>query len=229
MNNTVPVITIDGPSGTGKGTIGLLLADWLDWNFLDSGALYRLVALAALRRGISLEDEQALGRLARELPVEFRRRGRELEILLDGTLVGEAIRDEQVAAAASKVAALGAVRAGLLALQRGFRRPPGLVADGRDMGTVVFPDAPLKLYLTASAEERARRRYKQLKEKGNDVSLAQLAEDIARRDTRDSERELSPLRPAEDAIVIDTSDLGIEEVFARVRTLVREKLGGDQE
>ncbi len=229
MNNTVPVITIDGPSGTGKGTIGLLLADWLDWNFLDSGALYRLVALAALRRGISLEDEQALGRLARELPVEFRRRGRELEILLEGTLVGEAIRDEQVAAAASKVAALGAVRAGLLALQRGFRRPPGLVADGRDMGTVVFPDAPLKLYLTASAEERARRRYKQLKEKGNDVSLAQLAEDIARRDTRDSERELSPLRPAEDAIVIDTSDLGIEEVFARVRTLVREKLGGDQE
>ncbi len=229
MNDTVPVITIDGPSGTGKGTIGLLLADWLDWNFLDSGALYRLVALAALRRAISLEDEQALGRLARELPVEFRRRGRELEILLEGEPVGEAIRDEQVAAAASRVAALGAVRAGLLALQRGFRRPPGLIADGRDMGTVVFPDAPLKLYLTASAEERARRRYKQLKEKGNDVSLAQLAEDIARRDTRDSERELSPLRPAEDAIIIDTSDLGIEEVFARVRALVCEKLGVDQE
>ena len=215
-----PVITIDGPSGVGKGTIAQLLARELGWHMLDSGALYRLVALGAARQGIPLDDETALADYAARLPVEFRAgegATHGLAIYLDGEAVGDAIRTEECGAGASRVAALPAVRAALLARQRAFRRPPGLVADGRDMGTTVFPDAPLKIFLTASAEERARRRYKQLKEKGIDVSLAALLEEITERDTRDSQRSASPLVPADDALRIDTTSMTIDEVLQTVK------------
>jgi len=216
MNSAIPVVTVDGPSGVGKGTISLLLTERLGWRFLDSGALYRLVALAAIRRGVALEAEQEVARLALELAVEFVPRGRdEPAILLDGQEVTSEIRTETAGGNASRVAAHPAVRAALLERQRAFRRPPGLVADGRDMGTVVFPDAPVKLFLTASAEIRARRRYNQLKDKGLDVSLFDLLTEIEGRDARDRGRSSSPLRPAEDAVVIDTSDLSIDEVFAK--------------
>ncbi|HEB57970.1 MAG TPA: (d)CMP kinase [Gammaproteobacteria bacterium] len=220
MGDTVPVITIDGPSGVGKGTIAQLLARELGWHMLDSGALYRLVALGAERRGLALDDEAALAAYAESLPVEFRTgegATHGLAIYLDGEEVSDAIRTETCGAGASQVAALPAVRAALLARQRAFRRPPGLVADGRDMGTTVFPDAPLKIFLTASAEERAQRRYKQLKEKGIDVSLAALLDEITERDTRDSQRAASPLVPADDALRIDTTSMTIEEVLQTVK------------
>jgi cytidylate kinase len=221
---TVPVITIDGPSGTGKGTVCALLAARLGWHLLDSGALYRVVGLAADRSGLDFGDAEALGRLAQRLPVTFREAvGQELRVLLDGEDVTDAIRSEACGDLASQVAAVPAVRAGLLALQRSFRRAPGLIADGRDMGTVVFPDAELKLFLTASMEERARRRHKQLKEKGNSVNLAQLLEDIARRDARDAARSVSPLKPASDAVVLDTTALSISGVEQRVLEILRER------
>ena len=216
----VPVITVDGPGGSGKGTIALRLSSRLGWNFLDSGALYRLVAVAARTRGIELEHGAAVAAVARDLDVEFRRWDEEVRPYLDGHDVGDEIRRDDVSRAASIVAAVPAVRAALVNRQRAFRRAPGLVADGRDMGTVIFPDAALKIYLTASAEERAKRRYKQLKEKGESVNLSRLLREIKARDLRDQTRSVAPLRPAEDAVIIDSSELSIQEVFDKVLALI---------
>jgi cytidylate kinase len=221
---TAPVIAVDGPSGTGKGTLCLALSEWLGWNFLDSGALYRVLALAAVNRGLALDATDDLAGLAACLPVDFRPDEAAeggIRIILDGHDVTGAIRTEECGSAASQVAALPAVRAALLEWQRAVRRAPGLVADGRDMGTVVFPDADLKIFLTASAGERARRRYNQLKAKGNDVSLPALLADIAGRDERDRLRAVSPLVPAADAVVFDTTECGIDEVVERAKALVR--------
>ena len=222
----IPVVTIDGPSGTGKGTISRMLADRLGWHMLDSGALYRLVALGALRHGYALDDEVTLAGYARNLDVQFLTdsvRGEPI-VRLECTDVTDDIRTEVAGNNASKVAALPAVREALLERQRAFCEAPGLVADGRDMGTTIFPNAPLKIYLTASAEIRAERRHKQLKEKGISVSLPALVKEIAERDARDSQRSVSPLKPAQDAVVIDTSDMGIEAVFNRVELLCKERL-----
>lgn len=218
---SAPVVTIDGPSGTGKGTLGLALARELGWDFLDSGALYRLVGLLALKRGVALDDPAALHALAARLPVVFRPEAAGTVILLEGEVVTDTIRTEVIGDAASRVAAWPEVRAALLDRQRQLRRPPGLIADGRDMGTVVFPDAPLKIFLTASPEARAERRYKQLKGKGNDVSLPALLEDIRARDERDAGRATAPLVPAPDAEILDTTQLGIDDVTDRVRELIR--------
>ena len=222
---TVPVLTLDGPSGSGKGTVASRVARALGWHLLDSGALYRLVALGAARRNINMADEAALADYALNMDVDFEVQTDTGEVLakLDGEPVGNAIRTEQVGNDASKVAALNGVREALLQRQRDFRQPPGLVADGRDMGTTVFPDAGLKIYLTASAEVRAERRYKQLKDKGISASLAGLREEIAERDARDTERQSSPLKPAADAIELDTSSLGIDEVVERVLEQCRER------
>jgi cytidylate kinase len=213
-----PVITIDGPSGSGKGTIAGLLARKLGWNLLDSGALYRLLAFAAGNRRIDLTNEEAMKLLAAHLDVQFIAAdgGQEQRIILEGEEVTGLIRNEQVGARASQVASLPAVREALLQRQQAFQELPGLVADGRDMGTVVFPGAPLKIFLTASAEERARRRYLQLKAKGDDVNLASLLEEIQARDERDSQRAVAPLKPAADAIVLDSTELTIEQVLERI-------------
>lgn len=218
MNSPAPVITIDGPSGSGKGTVAGRLANDLKWRLLDSGALYRLLAFAAANHGVALDNEPLLSKLAAHLDVQFvgATNGKAASIILEGDDVTHAIRSEQVAAGASTVAALPAVRAALLERQRAFREFPGLVADGRDMGTVVFPDAPLKIFLTASAEERARRRYLQLKAKGDDVSLPRLLEEIRARDERDTQRAIAPLKPAADAIQLDSTELSIEQVLERI-------------
>jgi cytidylate kinase len=220
--NRVPVIAIDGPSGSGKGTVAQILARELGWHFLDSGAIYRILAYAAQRRGISLDDPGALADLGRNLPVVFS--PIDAKIALDGIDIKDEIRTESAGNAASQVAAIPEVRAALLARQRAFREPPGLVADGRDMGTVVFPDAAVKIFLTASAEERARRRYNQLIEKGLDANLSSLVAAIAERDQRDATRSVAPLVPAEDAEVIDTSEFDIEQTVARVQAVVRQRL-----
>lgn len=209
----VPVLTIDGPSGSGKGTIARLLAKRLGWHMLDSGALYRLTGLAARRRGIDLSEAEAVARVAAELDVRFEG-DEETRVLLEGEDVTLAIRSEEAGADASQVAAHPAVREALLERQRRFAQPPGLVADGRDMGTVVFPDAMVKIYLDASAEVRGERRYKQLKDKGLDANLSQIIEDIRQRDQRDMQRPVAPLKPAEDAYVIDSSHLTVEQVLA---------------
>lgn len=218
----VPVIAIDGPSGTGKGTVARLLKAWLGWHLLDSGALYRVLGVAAASRGLALEDAAAVAALARELDVMFVEGAAETRVLLDGADVSAEIRTELSGARASQVAQHGAVRSALLARQRAFRRAPGLVADGRDMGTVVFPDATLKIFLTASPQERARRRYKQLMGKEIGVTLAQLAEDIIARDRRDTERAVAPLKPATDAITLDTTRLDIRAVEEQVKQLARD-------
>jgi len=211
------VVAIDGPSGSGKGTIARRVAERLGFALLDSGALYRLVALAANKAGAALDDADRLADIARRLDVRFGvADDGEESILLDGEEVSRRIRTEEAGAGASAVAAIAAVREALLTRQRAFRQLPGLVADGRDMGTHVFPDAPLKVYLTASAEERAKRRHKQLKDKGLDVSLAALSRDIEDRDRRDSERSVAPLRPAEDARILDSSGLSIDAVTQMV-------------
>jgi cytidylate kinase len=213
----VPVITVDGPSGAGKGTVSHLLAAELGWHFLDSGALYRVTGQACLIEGVGLDHHAAVADIARELDVSFSAADNgEVLVAYNGQDISAAIRTEEGGRAASRVAAIPAVRDALLARQRDFLRPPGLVADGRDMGTVVFPDAPLKLFLTASAEERAERRYKQLIAKGESVSLARLLQDIRERDARDSSREIAPLEPAEDAVIIDSTGVDIDQVFAQV-------------
>jgi cytidylate kinase len=217
MAATAPVLAIDGPSGSGKGTVSRRLAAVLGWHLLDSGALYRLVALAGATRGLAADDPAAHASLARSMDVRFGARDDGSEcISLDGVDVTQAIREEPVSQGASRVAAWPAVREALLDRQRAFAQPPGLVADGRDMGTIVFPAAPLKIYLTASADERARRRYKQLKEKGSAVSLAALSREIAERDERDSTRDIAPLRRAPDALLLDSTGRSIEEVVATV-------------
>jgi cytidylate kinase len=222
----IPVITIDGPSGVGKGTVSQLLTRRFGWHFLDSGALYRLTALAARGQDVAFDDVDGLARVARELAVEFRPQEQgDLMIFLLGQEVSKDIRTEQAGNDASRVAAVPAVREALLERQRAFLQPPGLVADGRDMGTTVFPAAPLKIFLTASAEVRAQRRYNQLKEKGFDANLHSLFVEIAERDERDRNRTVSPLRPAADAVVIDTSTLGIDEVLAVVLAECRNRLG----
>lgn len=220
-STSIPVITLDGPGGSGKGTVGRRLARDLGWHFLDSGALYRLVALAAQRHGVALDDAGALAALARDLPVVFEPgEADEGRILFGGADVGDAIRTEECGERASRVAVLPEVRSALLERQWEFRRPPGLVADGRDMGSVVFPGATLKIFLTASPHERALRRYNQLKEKGLSANLAALSDEIARRDARDAARAVAPLRPALDAHVLDTTSVAIAEVVARIRGLL---------
>jgi len=213
----VPVITVDGPSGAGKGTISHMLAEQLEWRFLDSGALYRVTGQACLIEGVCWDDEPGVTRVARHLEVDFKA-AEDGEILVSykGRDVSRDIRTEEGGRGASTVAAIPAVREALLQRQREFRRLPGLVADGRDMGTVVFPDAPLKFFLTASATERAERRYRQLLAKGENVSLPRLLEDIEERDARDSSRAIAPLLPAEDAIVIDSTATPIAAVFEQV-------------
>ncbi len=219
-----PVITVDGPSGSGKGTVSRLVAERLGWHWLDSGAMYRLVALAALRRDMDLDDVAALSGLAAGLDARFQAddAGNPV-VLLDGAPVGAELRTEQAGNAASRVAAHQSVRDALLERQRGFRQPPGLVADGRDMGTVVFTEAPLKVFLTASCEERARRRYKQLKEQGLSANLHALSEELAERDRRDAERSVAPLKPADDAVVLDSTHMDIESVLEQVLRLARER------
>ena len=216
-DSKAPVITVDGPGGSGKGTVTQMLARKLGWHLLDSGALYRLTALAAARQGVALDDEAALVRVAAGLDVTFQPTppGEPAKVLLAGEDVTSEIRTETCGDNASKVAVMQPVRDALLQRQRDFRVAPGLVADGRDMGTVVFPDAPVKIFLTASAEERARRRYNQLKEAGVDVNIDALLEEIRVRDERDMNRSAAPLKPADDAQVIDSTGLSIEEVLDR--------------
>jgi len=220
MTDAAPVVTVDGPSGSGKGTISRAVAQHAGWHLLDSGALYRLVAYAGADRGLEPADIEGHARLAISMGVTFGvgRDGSE-QVLLEGQDVTQAIRTETAGQGASRVAAWPAVRTALLERQRAFARPPGLVADGRDMGTVVFPRARLKIYLTASADERALRRYKQLKDKGSGVSLSALSREITERDARDSTRAVAPLIPAPDAEVIDSTGLSIEAVVGRVLVL----------
>ena len=208
----VPVVTIDGPSGSGKGTVALRVSRELRWHHLDSGALYRALALHATRLEVSLDDEPGLAELAQSLPLVFA----DGHAVLDGVDVENEIRSESSGARASRVAPLPAVREALLGWQRSCAMPPGLVADGRDMGTVVFPDADCKIFLTASVEERAQRRFNQLREKGFDVNIHRLFEEITERDRRDAGRRVSPLRPAEDAVLLDTTELTIEQVVEAV-------------
>jgi cytidylate kinase len=222
VKNSVPVVAIDGPGGSGKGTVAMRLAEDLGWHFLDSGALYRLVAVAAMDRGIAADAQSELGRLAEGLDVNFGVSGDGMVVLLDGNYITGRLRSEAVSVFSSRVAALPAVRAALVKRQRAFRRPPGLVADGRDMGTVIFPDARLKIFLTASAEARADRRYKQLKEKGENVSLSRLLREINKRDERDSSRAVSPLKPAADAHIIDSTEMSIDEVLRMIHCLFQE-------
>ena len=227
-----PVLTVDGPSGSGKGTIVQHVAKKLGWHMLDSGALYRLVAFGSQNNQLSFESEAEIAQYAANLDVQFKLvdidstksdggNSQELQIILEGQVVGAELRTETTGNAASKVAAMPSVREALLQRQRDFRQAPGLVADGRDMGTTVFPDAKAKVFLTASAEERAQRRYKQLKSKGIDGNLAALLKDINERDERDSQRSASPLKPADDAVQIDTSELSIEQVVEQVLTICK--------
>ena len=229
-----PVLTIDGPSGSGKGTIVQHVAQKLGWHVLDSGALYRLVAFGSQNNQLSFENEAEIADYAANLDVEFKLVStdssqsdggisQELQIILEGQLVGAELRTETTGNAASIVAAMPKVRDALFQRQRDFRQNPGLVADGRDMGTTIFPGAKAKVFLTASAEERAQRRYKQLKSKGIDGNLAALLKDITERDERDSQRSASPLKPADDAVQIDTSDLSIEQVVEQVLAICEER------
>ena len=220
VNPDAPVITVDGPSGAGKGTVCARLAQELNWQLLDSGALYRITGLASDRKGLALDDESAVADVAANLDVRFEPTPVGVKVILEGDDVTDQIRTEEVGSLASRVAALPEVRTALLQRQRDFQTLPGVIADGRDMGTVVFPQAQVKVFLTASAEERGQRRYKQLTEKGFDASLPALIEDIRARDERDSNRAVAPLKPADDATVIDSTSMTIEEVCNQVLDLV---------
>jgi cytidylate kinase len=223
-NPSVPIVTIDGPSSSGKGTIGRIVASRVGWHLLDSGALYRLVALGGILRNLDPDDVEEHVSVARSMRVEFGSVGTgEERVMLDGKDVTQKIRTEQAGAGASRVAAWPAVRAALTDRQRSFAQAPGLIADGRDMGTVIFPAAQLKVFLTASAEERAQRRHKQLIGKGSAASLAALSREIAERDLRDSTRQVAPLKPAPDALLLDSTGLSIEAVVERVISLGRER------
>ncbi|MGJ8581859.1 MAG: (d)CMP kinase [Psychromonas sp.] len=218
------LITIDGPSGSGKGTVCHILAKKLKWHLLDSGALYRILAFAALKKQVPLDDSTALSTLALTLDVSFVSNGSGVDTLLSGENVGDKLRTEVVGQAASEVASIEEVRAALLARQQAFLQAPGLIADGRDMGTVVFPSAPVKIFLDASAEERAKRRFNQLQDKGFNVSIAQILSEIKERDYRDRNRAVAPLRPADDAFVIDSTSLTINEVVEQILNLTALKL-----
>jgi CMP/dCMP kinase len=220
---TVPIVTIDGPSSSGKGTISRLVAAHVGWHLLDSGALYRLVALGGLQRNLPPDDIPGHVAIAQSMRVEFGSREGDEQVLLEGRDVTRQLRTEEAGAGASRVAAWPPVRAALLDRQRAFATPPGLVADGRDMGTVIFPEARLKVFLTASAEERAQRRHKQLIGKGSAASLAALSREIAERDLRDSTRQIAPLKPAPDAQLLDSTGLSIDAVVERVLSLGRER------
>ncbi len=224
MSTHAPVITVDGPSGAGKGTLCMLLAEKLGWNLLDSGAIYRVLALAALHHGVDTESEDALVPLAAHLDVQFIAEGDLVKVILEGEDVSDTLRTEKVGNAASKVAALPRVREALLRRQRAFNEQPGLVADGRDMGTVVFTSAEVKIFLDASAEERATRRMNQLQKKGLDVSFSSLLSEIQERDYRDRNRAVAPLRPADDALVLDSTEMSIEQVLEKVLAYVNVKL-----
>jgi CMP/dCMP kinase len=224
MHETVPIVTIDGPSSSGKGTISRIVAARVGWHLLDSGALYRLVAVGGLLRNLDPDDVEEHVAVARSMRVEFAAAASgEERVLLNGQDVTRKIRTEEAGSGASRVATWPAVRAALLERQRAFVQPPGLVADGRDMGTVIFPGARLKVFLTASAEERAERRHKQLIEKGSAASLAALSREIAERDLRDSTRQVAPLKPAPDAQLLDSTGLSIDAVVERVLSLGRER------
>lgn len=222
--STSNLITIDGPSGSGKGTVCHILAKKLQWHLLDSGALYRILAYAALQQNIKLSNQDALAELALTLDVSFISNGEGVDTLLSAENVGDKLRTEEVGKAASEVASIQQVRSALLARQKAFLQKPGLIADGRDMGTVVFPDAKVKIFLDASAEERAQRRFNQLQDKGFDVSIAQILSEIKERDHRDRNRAVAPLRPADDAFVIDSTTLTIDEVVEQILMLVAIKL-----
>ena len=215
------VITIDGPSGTGKGTIARAICNWLGWHFLDSGALYRVLGLVVRRDRLDPSDEAKIGSIASKLDVSFVRMEEETKVYHDGVDCTLAIRTEECGITASRLAVFPAVRKALLRKQRAFRSSPGLVADGRDMGTVVFPDADLQIFMTANVDERARRRYNQLKKKGIYASLADLSKDIEERDERDATREQSPLKPSPTAVILDTTVMSIQEVTDKVKILVR--------
>lgn len=225
MQESVPVITIDGPSGAGKGTVARIVAEQLGWHLLDSGAIYRVLAVATQHHQVSLDDEEPLIPMAAHLDVQFEISSQgESKVILEGENVTDTIRSEEIGALASKVAAFPRVREALLRRQRAFSVAPGLVADGRDMGTVVFSKAPVKVFLTASAEERAERRFNQLKEKGFDVKIGRLLDDIRQRDERDRNRKVAPLIPAEGALIIDSTSLSIQEVVNKVLSFANGKL-----
>lgn len=225
MPQMVPVMTIDGPSGAGKGTLCQLLAEKLGWHLLDSGAIYRVLALAALHHDVELDAEATLVPLAANLDVQFQVEGEQVKVVLEGEDVSRTIRSQEVSDAASKIAVFPRVREALLRRQRAFRQAPGLIADGRDMGTVVFPEAEVKIFLDASAEERAERRYKQLQDKGFDVNFERLLTEIRERDDRDRNRAVAPLKPAEDALVVDSTSMTIDEVLVTVLVYAEQQLG----
>jgi len=229
MNITaIPVICLDGPSGVGKGTICLAVAEHLGWHILDSGSLYRITALQVSRlfpdQDVDSINDSQLSDIAYNLSVSYVKNNDELVILLADEDITQLVRNEKIGSIASQIAAIPAVREALLARQKAFLQPPGLVADGRDMGTVVFPDSVLKIFLTASPEERAKRRYKQLKDKGIDVNLSSLVEELHLRDERDMNRQAAPLKPASDAIIIDTTTLSIEQVTDEVMNWVDKRI-----